>query len=374
MKRYEIMLELLLECLILAVQIILCIYVLPKTIGFLWPFVIGWIIALIAGPLAASLQKKWKWNKHYVSILILVIFIAAIGGGLYYLIVTLGKEAYHFMSDVPAMYYEFLDSTKHIQEYLTSMQLLPDSVQFNVSQLIDSFKEVLLAAANKAGSVSVDHMGTIASNVVNFFIGIIVSILSAYFFIVYKEKMYQFYHTKLSVNVQKRMNEIGLHIKNALGGYVIAQLKIMGIIFVILSIGLFIAGNPYALFVALLIAIVDIIPFLGTGFVLVPWALFDFVAGHYYLMILRLVLYVICLLARQLLQPKIIGDSVGLNPFVTLLLIYVGFKVAGILGFLLAMILGIIVLNFYKLGLFERKINRFKYLIGLLQKENQNRY
>ena len=91
-------------------------------------------------------------------------------------------------------------------------------------------------------------------------------------------------------------------------------------------------------------------------------------------MILRMVLYVICLLSRQLLQPKIIGDSVGLNPFVTLLLIYVGFKVGGILGFLLAMIIGIISLNFYKLGLFDQKIARFKHLLKQLKEANQSRF
>ena len=372
MKRYEIILELLLECLILALQVLLCIVVIPKTLGFLWPFVIGWIIALIAWPITQYLQRKLNMNKHYLSIFILIILIAAIGGLLYFMIAALGKEALAFMADVPSMYAKFLDATKHIPEFLASIHLLPDALQLNMDQVMESVKNVILAAANNIGAAGVDHMGAIASNVTNFFIGIIVSILSAYFFIVYKERMYQGYRKMFSKEIQTRLDDIFYHIKNAIGGYVIAQFKLMGIVFVILSVGLFIAGNPYALFVALLIAIVDIIPFLGTGFVLVPWAIFDFIAGNYFLMVLRLILYVVCLLSRQLLQPKIIGDSVGLNPFVTLLLIYVGFKVAGILGFLLAMIIGIIILNFYKLGLFDKKIYRFKHLLAQLQKANES--
>ena len=371
MKRYEIILELLFECLILAFQVFLCIFIIPKTLGFLWPFVIGWIIALIAWPVTQYLQKKLHINKQYLSIFILIILIASIGLFLYAMLAALGKEAITFMADVPSMYHQFLDGTKHIPEFLASLRLIPDAVQLNMDQIMTSVKEVILAAANQIGSAGVDHMGTIASNVTNFFIGIIVSILSAYFFIVYKERMHRGYRKLFSKEIQERVDDVFDHIKNAIGGYVIAQFKIMGIIFVILSIGLFIGGNPYALFVALLIAIVDIIPFLGTGFVLIPWAVFDFVAGNYSLMILRLILYVVCLLSRQLLQPKIIGDSVGLNPFVTLLLIYVGFKVGGILGFLLAMIFGIIILNFYKLGLFDKKIYRFKHLIEQLQKANE---
>lgn len=374
MKRYEIILELLLECLILAAQIFFFIYIIPKILGFLWPFVIGWVIALIAAPLTAALQNKLKFSRHSISICILVVFIAVIGGSIYFILAALGKEALHFMADVPMMYDQFLESTKHITEFVRSLKFLPDTVQFNMDQIMISVKEVLLATVNEIGSAGVNHMGTIASNVINFLIGVIVSILSAYFFIVYKERIYQFYRNRFSTDFQKRMDHIFFHIKNALGGYVVAQLKIMGIIFAILSAGLLIGRNPYALFVAMLIALVDIIPFLGTGFVLVPWALFDFIAGNYFLMILRMVLYVICLLSRQLLQPKIIGDSVGLNPFVTLLLIYVGFKVGGILGFLLAMIIGIISLNFYKLGLFDQKIARFKHLLKQLKEANQSRF
>jgi len=261
MKRYEVMLELLLECLILVFQILLCIYILPKTLGYLWPFVIGWIIALIAGPLTSSLQKRLKLNQHYLSIFILVVFIALISGILYFMIVTVAREAVSFMADLPAMYGQFLDSTKHISEYLVSVNLFPDALQWNMDQIMESLKSVLLTAVNRIGSTGASHMGVIATNVVNFLIGIIVSILSAYFFIVYKDKMFQTYRKKCSKELQSRLDDIFYHIKNALGGYVIAQLKLMGIIFVILSIGLFLSGNPYALFVAFMIAIVDIIPF-----------------------------------------------------------------------------------------------------------------
>lgn len=372
MKRYEIMLELLLECLILAGQVVVCIYLIPKTLGFLWPFVTGWLIALLTWPLIRYLQGKLNIGKRYLSIFILISLILIIGTIFYLLLMAMGKEAYSFITDLPSMYDKFVMRTKQIPDLLRSVHLLPDNMQMNMDVLIEYIKDMILSVVNQIASVGMDHAGTIASNIANFLIGVVVSILSAYFFVVYKERMHLGYQKILSEELQQRIEEIIYHIKSAIGGYLIAQLKLMGIIFAILSIGLFIAGNPYALFVALLIAIVDVIPFFGTGFILIPWAVFDFISGDYFLMILRLVLYVICLLSRQLLQPKIIGDSVGLDPFLTLLFIYVGFKIDGIRGFLLAMILGIILLNFYKLGLFDKKINRFKHLLSKLKRANDS--
>ncbi len=370
MKRYEIMLELFMECLILIGQIFLCIYIIPKTLGFLWPFVTGWIIALITWPITRYLHKRFNINKRFISVIILVLLIVGIGGILFALIAALGREALHFMTDMPDIFNRFLKITEHIPDIFKSLHLVPDVVSVNMDQVLEYLKNGLLAIVSQIGSAGVDHAGAIASNVTNFLIGIIVSILSAYFFIAYKETMNHGYFRFFPKDLRARIEEIWFHIKNAIGGYVAAQFKLMAIIFVILSIGLFIAGNPYALFVAFLIAIVDIIPFLGTGFVLIPWACIDFIAGNYSLMVLRLILYIICLLGRQLLQPKIIGDSVGLHPFVTLVLIYVGFKVDGIRGFLLAMIIGIILLNFYKLGLFDKKLERFKHLFKLLNQAN----
>lgn len=372
MKRYEIMLELLLECLILAGQVLFCIYIVPKTLGFLWPFVVGWLIALITYPLTQHLQNKIKIGKRCLSIFILISMIGAVAALFYLVIMILGKEAYAFIVDLPGMYAKFMAGVQRIPDLLKSVHLLPDAMQINMDKMIGYVENLLLTVVNRIGSTGVNHAGSIALNVTNFLIGVIVSILSAYFFVVYREKMISGYERFLPEEARERVQEILFHIKNAIGGYVIAQLKLMAIVFVILSIGLFIGGNPYALFVALLIAIVDVIPFLGTGFILVPWALFDFASGNYFLMALRLILYVICLLSRQLLQPKIIGDSVGLHPFLTLLLIYIGFKVDGIRGFLLAMILGILLINFYKLGFFDKKIRRFQHLLAKLKQANES--
>lgn len=371
MKRYEVMFELILEAIILALQIILCLYFIPKTLGFLWPFVTGWVIALITWPITQLVQKKFHINRRIISVITLILLIGLVAGGVFCILISLGKEALNLMTDLPSLFNSFISVIEKLPVMISNLNFIPKSMQINVDSLLESIKAAAFSIVNEIGSIGVSHAAELAKNVTNFFVGFIVSILSAYFFIIYKEKMATGYKNFLPKDFQNRLKHITDSVKDAIGGYFLAQLKLMAIIFVILLVGLFITGNPYSLLLAFLIALLDVIPFFGTGFVLIPWALYDVVAGNYYLALLRVILYVCCLLGRQLLQPKIIGDSVGLDPFITLVLIYIGFKVNGIAGFLIAMIAGILVRNFYKMGLFDQKIHRIKHLLIRLNEANE---
>ena len=103
----------------------------------------------------------------------------------------------------------------------------------------------------------------------------------------------------------------------------------MCIVFVILLIGFLIIGNPYALLLALVISIVDLLPILGTGTILIPWTLICFLQRDYRQAMFLIILYVVCLVARQFLQPKMIADSMGLDSMTTLVLIYSGISWTG---------------------------------------------
>ena len=164
-------------------------------------------------------------------------------------------------------------------------------------------------------------------------------------------------------DLEMQYNNIKGKLMAAMGGFFLAQLKIMGIVFVILLIGFFILRSPYAFLLALLISFLDLLPVLGTGTVLIPWALIVLVQGNFHQGIILIILYIVCLLARQLLQPKIIGDSIGMDTLPTLVLIYTGYKLKGMSGMILALLIGTIMMTLYKLGIFDNKIKRVRCLI-----------
>ena len=136
--------------------------------------------------------------------------------------------------------------------------------------------------------------------------------------------------------------------------------------YLLLVIGLSILKVNYALLIALGIAFLDFLPFLGTGTVMVPWAILKILSGDYLMAIGLLIIWGVGQLARQVIQPKIVGDSVGLAPIPTLILLFVGYKAAGVIGMIIAVPIGIIILNMYEEGVFDTFLDSLKILYASL--------
>ena len=211
---------------------------------------------------------------------------------------------------------------------------------------------------------TVTAAGNIAKQVPSYLIGFLVSVLSAYFFIVQREEVLGWMKKVAPQSVQKRMTLVMDNLRYAVGGYFKAQFKIMGIVFVILLVGLGALGTGYFVLVAFLIAFLDFLPFFGTGTAMIPWAVYKFFMGDYKMTVALVVIYVITQAVHQLLQPKMVGDSVGLNPLVTLVLIYIGYRMGGVLWMILAVPIGMVLINMWQAGAFDYIIDDVKILVA----------
>jgi sporulation integral membrane protein YtvI len=120
-----------------------------------------------------------------------------------------------------------------------------------------------------------------------------------------------------------------------LGAYIRAQLIIMCFVSVICIGGLFLIGKPYALVAGMGIGFCDALPFLGTGILFLPWALLEIINGQVFLAAVYVILYGICTIVRQCLEPKLIGKTIGVPPLFILVSIYAGLQLYGLWGFLL---------------------------------------
>ena len=112
----------------------------------------------------------------------------------------------------------------------------------------------------------------------------------------------------------------------------------------------------YSFLLALAIAFLDLLPFFGTGAVLWPWMAYAFLTGNYLMGILLLAAYVVCQVVRQVVQPKMVGDSIGVSPFMTLIFMFIGYRVKGIFGLIIGIPVGMILIGFYKSGVFDSMI------------------
>lgn len=364
MKRWQIGLNIIGEILFFLIAAVLLALIVPRLLGFFWPFVASWLLAMLAAPLCNFLEKHIRLNKQWASALIIILVLLILAGCGYLLITKLGREMISFLSDAPS-YYRYVSNTIEIISDKINNIVAPISGDFG-SQIETAFDDLLLqagAVVNNFAPRGVEFLGSAAANITNGLVGTLVMIVAAYFFIAEREKIAQQMIRLVPADMEEHVKNIKSRLVSALGGFLLAQFKIMFIIFLILLAGLLILRNPYALFLALLISFLDLLPILGTGTVLIPWAVIVFFSGHFRQGVVLLIIYVICLITRQVLQPKIIGDSIGMGTLTTLFLIYTGFKLQGVPGMILALLLGTIAVTLYRLGLFDSKIKRLHYLV-----------
>ena len=244
-----------------------------------------------------------------------------------------------------------------IEQFLS---ILPPSFGKQFDQWSGSIGELFKKAASSAGDYGVAHAGGVAKGVTSGLLGLVVMLFAAYMFSLEREKLIAWYEKCIPGFVKHKIN---VFMKNSVGvlvSYCLAQLKIMIVIIAILWIGFFIAGIGHSFIYSVLVGIVDIFPILGTGTVIIPWAIFKLITGDIKTAVILLIIYAICLVLKQVLQPKMMGDSMGISALTTIFLIYVGLKFGGLGGMLLALILGMFVINLYRLGVFDRKIAFFK--------------
>ena len=337
-----------------------------RLIGFLMPFVIGWIVASIATPLVNWLEKRMKIVKKLGSALIVILVLAAIILVSYFAVSRLVTEVTGLIRDFPDLYEQTETGLEKIGQTLSGVFVrLPEGIQNGWTSLVENLDDYMGNLMSKVSEPTVTAAGNAAKKVPYMLVSFIVMIMSAYFFIVQREDVIHWMKGIAPEAVTKRMAMVMDNLKYAVGGYFKAQFKIMGIVFLILLAGLGFLKIHYFVLIAFLIAFLDFLPFFGTGTAMIPWAVYEVFMGEYKVAAALLIIYVVTQAVRQLIQPKLVGDSVGLNPLVTLLLLYIGYRVGGVIWMILAVPVGMVIINMCQAGAFDYIFNDVEILVDL---------
>ncbi len=325
-----------------------------KAIVFFMPFVIGWCISAIAAPVVNWLEKHFKIVKKLGSALIVVLVIGLIVLVIYLAVSRLVTEVGDLLKNIPDLYDQLASGLTQIGRSMSGLfARLPEEVRSGFQTMMSNLNEYMGKLISKIGEPTVTAAGNLAMRLPFFLVSVLVSVISAYFFTVERDEVLSWAKKVMPQAVVKRMTLVMDNLRYAVGGYFKAQFKIMGVVFLILMMGLALLKINYFALIAFLIAFLDFLPFFGTGTAMIPWALYKFLVGDYKTAILLFVLYAITQLVRQVLQPKLVADSMGMNPLVTLLLLYVGYRVSSVLGLILSVPIGMVVINMYQAGAFD---------------------
>ena len=336
---------------------------------FFMPFVIGWLIAMVANPLVRLLERRLKLVRKHSSVLIVVAVLAGIIGGLYFLIGRVIIELRSLAADMPEIYGAV---RLEVMEALDSLNRLMANMPLGVQEWFNRTNENLGGIASslmqRIAFPTVTVAGNVARGIPAVLVNSIVVILSSYFFIVEQDRIWAFVRKLVPKTVNPYMQLFKKDLRNLIGGYFLAQFRIMFVVAVVLAAGFLILGVRYGILLAILIAILDFLPLFGTGTALFPWAVVKLLSGETAFAAGLILLYVLTQVVRQIIQPKIVGDSMGLPPLLTLFFLYVGVKLHGLSGMILAVPIGLVGVKLYEYGALDSVIEQMGLLIQEINK------
>lgn len=347
--------------------VLFLIFVVPQLVRFLMPLIVAWIVAMIANPIIRFLGKRIKIMRKHGSALVIILVLAALIAAFYGLAVLVASQFSSWVTELPEVYDSVTQNLQHLFRLLhQKYNIIPADVKLAFDQrenMLDSYIQKAidgLLKMVKSGSLS--KVSSLASSLMDFLVYAILTILASYFMTVEKDHFTKLLQEKTPAGVQRIWDKIKKIFIRAIGGYFKAHFQIMIVIFFITVIPFAFMGISYSGLLAVVIAIVDFLPFFGAGTVLVPWAVYRLVTGSYTYAAILFVIYVVVLIVRQALEPKLIGDNIGTSPFETLVFMLVGYRLAGMLGLIVGIPVGMILVECYREGMFDDYIRGIKIL------------
>lgn len=336
---------------------------------FFMPFVIAILVAMVANPLVHYLEKRIRLKREHSSVILIILVLAGIFAIIYFGGKWLLTETIYFAKTIPSIYEQLIEDLETASTRLSNIySLFPDATKETVKSMLGSTDSYLSSAVQGLASPTAQMAGDVISSIPVVLVYTVVSILASYIFIADSDKISEYLKAHIPYSIRRYIEYIKKDISYAIGGYFKAQFRILFVVAFIMVVGLAILKVPYYAIIGILVAVLDFLPVFGTGAVLWPWAAIKLIAGDYVYAAALMAIWVVTQVVRQVIQPKIMGDSLGLSPIYTLLCLFLGFKIRGLGGMIVAVPIGMIFLRLYKYGIFDGFIANVKILAADIYK------
>ena len=314
-------------------------------LGPLAPFLIALAVAALVQPLARKIASKIKTNKKIVSLLLVLLCYILLAGLIVLIVAGIVSVIIDWANTLPDFFTDSMQPA--LIEFGDKVIRLLSRFDPDINQNIEAaIPDIISKLGGSVMDFSVTVVGwasSVGSRLPEAFLATIICIIASIFI--------SLDYDKLSGAVlgffPERINKILRIAKRALGEivgkYVKSYLIILLMTFAQIAIGLLLIGVDDAVYIAVLIAVFDLLPIVGSGIVLAPWAIINLLRGDIAMGIGLAALWAVVIVVRQYAEPKIVGKQVGLHPLVTLLCLWVGLKLGGAVG-MFAMPIGLLVM------------------------------
>lgn len=332
---------------VIFIIILFCLAI--KLFIFYIPFLIALTIAMIIEPIIRWVSKKTTLERKKSAIIVLIIFFSLIIAILTLGITTLISESTNLLTRI----------NDYINLTYNQIQNIFQNLRINIFQDREGFNTIfqnstkdLLSTVSNIITRLLQSLLNLVTSIPEIGIYTVITIIATYF--ICTDRFYML--DQLEHHIPSEwMRKIGIHVKeitSSLGSYLKAEAILVGIDFIIILVGLIImnimsCNIRYPLLVALAIGFVDALPLVGSGTVMIPWAVISALNGNIKLAISLIVLFAIIIIVRQFLEPKVVSSQIGIHPILTLVAMYTGYKFIGIIGMLVGPILLIILKSIF---------------------------
>lgn len=306
-------------------------FVIRVIFAYFTPFVTAFILSLIIEPLVKFLQKL-KLGRGISVLLSILIFLGGFVAVSIFAVTRIVFELIKLYNRLPNYYDGIYNFSVEIIQQATDLylQLPPEALNIIQSGLRTVFEKVTTFLSHTTTWL-IDILTALPSTM----IFLIITLIATFFLTKDKYMIKDFIFRQLPPSWDGKLTSLKTDLFGALIGFLKAQSIILTVTFTESFIGLTLIGIDYAFILAIIIAIFDILPVLGTGGIYIPWAIVNIIMGNFRLGIALLVLYGIITVVRYMIEPKVVGQQLGIHPVVTLMSMFAGLKIIGAPGLIL---------------------------------------
>ena len=312
---------------VLAIIFLLYKYILPVTLPFIIGFIVSWMVVKIT--------NKFNSNNRWLRALITILLYVVVGFFIVMLLIACSTWIIDRIILLPGIFNDIIIPA-FTDFHQTTLHPLIDQINPEIHTILNGVLEGILDSLGSIVSNLSDSILNSASNILssipNLFISTLMMLISSFFFVVDFERIVSFYEENMTVRIKNIISILGDYLRNTLLVVIRSYLLIMLLTFTELSILFTIFGISYGVPLAIIIAIFDIMPVLGTGGILIPWAILSFAMGNYWMGIKVIIIYGIVTVVRNYVEPKIVGAQLGLHPIITLVSMFIGLRLFGFIG------------------------------------------
>ncbi|MEG0751889.1 MAG: sporulation integral membrane protein YtvI [Oscillospiraceae bacterium] len=298
------------------------------------PFLVAFLFAVMLKPVIKFMCGKLKLNKKLAAVLAVILLFGVVG----VIIALLGAQLFSYLGSVFTSLPRFYTETIAPVLY-TAYEELRDVFGRISPQMLDAYQNgvdnMITSLGNTVTNISVKAVGVVssyASSLPKTLVSLLVTIIATFFVTVDYDRITEFIMSQLG----DRRRELVLEVKregfDTIGRFARSYIVIMLMTFCEMLLGYWILGVSNIVLLAAVTAVFDILPIVGTGTIIIPWGILALVTGDYVRGSGLLILYIVVTVIRQIMEPKIVGSHVGLHPIATLMSMYVGTHLFGILG------------------------------------------